>query len=121
MISTMTLAAAGQAPRRRGQLNKRTIEAVKFMGRSASARSLCWSQPWKAVERHGAAASRLPRWLLIGHLSAPQSVGLEVMRRLNDLTLDDLRQLEARLACEQQLAIDVTPGAAADIASAAPQ
>jgi hypothetical protein len=36
---------------------------------------------------------------------APQSVSLEVTRRLSDLTLDELRQLEARLAAEQ-LTID---------------
>jgi hypothetical protein len=48
---------------------------------------------------------------------APQSVSLAVTRRLNDLTLDELRQLEAKLAGEQQLTIDVTPGTAAEIAS----
>jgi hypothetical protein len=39
---------------------------------------------------------------------APQSVSLEVTRWLNDLTLDELRQLEAKLAGEQ-LTIDITP------------
>jgi hypothetical protein len=48
---------------------------------------------------------------------APQSVSLDVTRRVNDLSLDQLRQLEARLAGEQQIAgvtidaIDVTPTA----------
>jgi hypothetical protein len=39
---------------------------------------------------------------------APQSVSLEVTRRLSDLTLDELRQLAAKLAGEQRLTIDVT-------------
>jgi hypothetical protein len=37
---------------------------------------------------------------------APQSVSLEVTRRLNDLTLDELRRLEARLAGEQQVTVE---------------
>jgi hypothetical protein len=39
---------------------------------------------------------------------APQIVSLEVTRRLNDLTLDELRQLEGKIAGEQ-LTIDITP------------
>ena len=49
---------------------------------------------------------------------APQSVSLEVTRRLNELTLDESRLLEARLAGEQQLTIDVTAGAQAEASSA---
>jgi hypothetical protein len=45
---------------------------------------------------------------------APQSVSLQVTRRPNDLTLDELRQLEARLAGEQ-LTIDAIATPAADI------
>jgi len=49
---------------------------------------------------------------------APQSVSLDVTPRLNDLMLDELRLLEARLAGKRQLTIDVTPGTEAETSSA---
>jgi hypothetical protein len=40
---------------------------------------------------------------------SPQAVGLEITRRLNDMTLDELRLLESRLVAGQRLAIGLTP------------
>jgi hypothetical protein len=106
------------AGRRPGQLNKRTTEAIKFMGpvgeRAIGVLVSAMEDtrvPWSC--RIQAASLICDR--AFGR--APQSVSLEVTRRLNDLTLDELRQLEARLAGEQQLTIDVTPGAAAEPSS----
>jgi hypothetical protein len=105
------------AGRKPGQLNKRTIEAVKFMG-PVGDRAIAVliaamegpGVPWSCrIQAAGMVADRA-----FGR--APQSVSLEVTRRLNDLTLDELRQLEAKLAGEQRL-IDVTPGPVADISS----
>jgi hypothetical protein len=97
------------AGRKPGQLNKRTIEAVKFMG-PVGERAIGVlvsamedpSAPWSCrIHAASLVADRA-----FGR--APQSVSLEVTRRLNDLTLDELRQLEAKLAGEQ-LTIDITP------------
>jgi hypothetical protein len=103
-------AGAGRKP---GSLNK--IEAVKTMG-PIGERAIGMlvsamedpSAPWSC---------RIQAALLVADRAfgrAPQSVSLEVTGRLNDLTLDELRQLEAKLAGEQ-LTIDVTP--VADISS----
>jgi hypothetical protein len=99
------------ARRKPGQLNKRTIEAVKAMGpvgeRAIGVLVTAMEDarvPWSC---HIQAASLICD-RAFGR--APQSLSLEVTRRLNDLTLDELRQLEARLASEG-LTIDVTPAA----------
>jgi hypothetical protein len=86
------------AGRRPGQLNKRTIEAVKHMGpvgeraigvlvSAMEDRSVPWS-----CRIH---AASLVADRAFGR--APQSVSLEVTRRLNDLTLDELRSLRRSL------------------------
>jgi hypothetical protein len=106
------------AGRKPGQLIKRTIEAVKFMG-PIGERAIAVlvsamedrSVPWSCrIQAASLVADRA-----FGR--APQSVSLEVTRRLNDLTLDELRQLEARLAGEQ-LTIDAVATPAADVLSA---
>ena len=116
------MARGGRRPgagRKPGQLNKRTIEAVKFMG-PVGERAIAVlvsamedrSVPWSCrIQAASLVADRA-----FGR--APQSVSLEVTRRLNDLTLDELRQLEARLAGERQLTIDVTPRAEVETSSA---
>jgi hypothetical protein len=101
-------AGAGRKP---GQLNKRTIEAVKTMGpvgeRAIGVLVSAMEDtrvPWSC--RIQAASLTCDR--AFGR--APHSVSLEVARRLNDLTIAELRELEAKLAGEQWLTtIDVTP------------
>jgi hypothetical protein len=87
----------GGAGRKPGSLHKRTIEAVKTMGPVGRTRYRMVSAmedpsaPWSC--RIHAASLVADR----AFGSAPQSVSLEVMRPLNDLTLHELRQLEGGL------------------------
>ncbi len=107
-------AGAGRKP---GSLNKRTIEAVKTIGpvgerpiRVLVSAMEDRSVPWSCrIQAASLVADRA-----FGR--APQSVSFEVTRRLNDLTLDELRQFEARLAGEH-LTIDAVATPAADISS----
>jgi hypothetical protein len=116
---TWRVAAPGQVPGRKpGQLNKRTIEAVKTMGPvgERAIGVLVGAMEDARVQwscRIQAASLICDR----AFARAPQSVTLEEKRRLNDLTLDEMRQLEARLAGEQ-LTIDAVATPAADILSA---
>ncbi len=105
------------AGRKPDSLNKRTIEAVKTMG-SIGERAIGVlvsvmedpSAPWSCrIQAASLVADRA-----FGR--APQSVSLGVTRRRNDLTLDELRQLEVRLAGEQ-LTIDAVATPAAETAS----
>jgi hypothetical protein len=106
------------AGRKPGVPNSRTTERMKYLG-PVGERALGVlvdamqnpKAPWSCrIQATSLVADR-------AFGGAPQSVSLEVTRRLNDLTLDELRQLEAKLAGEQRL-IDITPGAATDILSA---
>jgi hypothetical protein len=42
---------------------------------------------------------------------SPQSVGLAVTQQISRMTLSELRQLEARLASEERLTLDIVPEA----------
>jgi hypothetical protein len=103
------------AGRKPGQLSKRTVEQMKYLGpvgeraigvlvSAIKDRSVPWSC---RIQAASLVADRA-----FGR--APQSVGLEVTRRLNDLTLDELRQLEARLT---GMTIEAIAAPVADISS----
>jgi hypothetical protein len=94
--------------RRPGILNRRTIEEARRMGpigdraiavlvEAMEGRGVPWST---RVQAASLLADRA-----FGR--SPQALGLELTRRLSDLSLDELRMLEARLVGEQRLTIDV--------------
>jgi hypothetical protein len=103
------------AGRKPGVPTSRTTERMKYLG-PVGERAIAVlvdamqnpAAPWSVrVQAAGMVADR-------AYGRAPTSVSFEVARRLNDLTLDELRQLEAKRASEQQLTIDAVATPAAD-------
>ncbi len=98
--------------------SKHTIEVVKHLGPADECAVAVLidamqnpSAPWSC--RIHAASLVADR----AFARSPQAVGLELARKLNDMSLSELRELEARLVADRRLAIDLTPSTAADTAS----
>jgi hypothetical protein len=99
--------------------SKRTIEVVKHLGPAGECAIVVLidamqnpSAPWSCrIQAASLVADRA-----FGR--SPQAVGLELARKLNDMSLSELRELEARLVAEQRLAGDLTPSIAAEPVSA---
>jgi hypothetical protein len=99
------------AGRKPGVPNSRTTERMKYLG-PVGERALGVlveamenpKAPWSCrIAAAGMVADR-------AYGRAPTSVSLQVTQKLNQLTLAELRELEAKLAGEQRF-IDVTPSA----------